>query len=457
MEKLKFILSIIVCKILIFAGKLAGKKGSSTPGNIALKICPSVLKKLSVQIKGGIICTLGTNGKTTTNNMTDLLIRSSGKTTVCNNVGANMLFGVVTAFAAASTAFGKITAEYAVIEIDEASAKIVFRHLKPDYIILTNLFRDQLDRYGEIDITIDHIKKALDMAPDAVLILNADDPLCKYLGEICGNKVVTYGISESVLTPLNETKEGRFCQLCGEELHYRYYHYSQLGDYICPKCGFKRGIPDFEATEIDCSSNVRFTLNGEMRIKSSTYGFYNIYNLLAAAAAVKTAGIEVNNLSEVFSSYKPQIARMEEFKFGDKTVILNLSKNPAGFNQALAAMENDKRRKSVVIAINDNAQDGYDISWLYDVDFEMLKGMCENYAVSGKRMYDMSLRLFYADVCDNPEIGDEPVELAMKFLSDESEVIYLLVNYTVIFDAENKLKKKHKEYMKKRGITNERA
>lgn len=457
MENLKFILSITVCKILIFLGKLAGKKGSSTPGNIALKICPDILKKLSGQLKGKIICTLGTNGKTTTNNMTDLIIRSSGRKTVCNNVGANMLYGVVTAFAAASDIFGKIKAEYAVIEIDEASAKIVFRHLTPNYIILTNLFRDQLDRYGEIDITIEHLKKAIDMAPSAVLIINADDPLCKYLGEICENKVITYGISENVLTPLNETKEGRFCQLCGEELHYNYYHYSQLGDYICPKCGFKRGNPDFEATEVDCIGNVSFTLNGETRIKSSTYGFYNIYNMLASLAAVKTAGISVDNVSEVFSSYEPQIARMEEFKFGDKTVILNLSKNPAGFNQALSAMKNDQRSKSVVIAINDNAQDGYDISWLYDVDFEMLKGMCENYAVSGKRVYDMALRLFYADVCDKPMTDDEPVDLVMKLLSDKSEVIYLLVNYTVIFDAEKKLKKKHKEFMKKRGIKNERA
>lgn len=452
MENIKFILSIIICKMLIFFGKLAGKKGSSTPGNIALKICPSVLKKLSGQIKGKTICTLGTNGKTTTNNMTNLLIRSTGAKTVCNSVGANMLYGVVTAFIDSSDIFGHLKAEHAVIEIDEASARLVFRHLTPDYITITNLFRDQLDRYGEIDITIQLLKEALNMAPEAVLVINGDDPLCKYLSEICENKAVTYGISESVLNPLNETKDGRFCQKCGEELQYEYYHYSHLGNYKCPNCGFEREVPDFEATEIDCEKNVAFTLNGSERIRSSTYGFYNIYNLLAAAAVVKTAEIKTEGLSEVFLSYKPQIARMEEFKFGDKTIILNLSKNPAGFNQAISSVINDSRKKSVVIAINDNAQDGRDISWLYDVDFEMLKNECETYAVSGKRMYDMALRLFYADVCDEPIIDEDPVELAMKLLSDGSEVIYMLVNYTVIFEAENKLKKEHKKFTKKGGI-----
>ena len=141
---------------------------------------------------------------------------------------------------------------------------------------------------------------------------------------------------------------------------------------------------------------------------------------------------------------------MEEFKFGDKTVILNLSKNPAGFNQVISTMANDTRKKSVVIAINDNAQDGYDVSWLYDVDFEKLGGMCVKYGVSGKRKYDMALRLFYADVCDEPEISDEPSKLAVEFLKTDCEVVYLLVNYTVIFDAEKKLIKLNKEYEKTR-------
>lgn len=452
MENIRFILSVAVCKVLILLGKLMGKKGSSGPGNIAFKIYPDILKRLSGQVKGGIVCVLGTNGKTTTNNMIDLLVKEAGETAVCNNVGANMLFGVVTAFADSADFLGRVKKDRAVIEIDEASAKIVFRHINPDYVVLTNLFRDQLDRYGETDMTIDQIKLALNMAKSATFIYNADDPLSSYLGETVENKTVTYGISESVSEEQSGIREGRFCKKCGEELKYNYYHYSQLGDYFCPKCGFKREKPDFEATGIDVRGMVSFTLNGDKHIKSNTYGFYNIYNLLAAVAVSETMGLKISDYSKAFSSYRPQIARMEEFKFGDKTVILNLAKNPAGFNQAMETVINDNRKKSVVIAINDMESDGRDITWLYDVDFEKLKDKCENYAVSGTRMYDMALRLFYADVCENPLIGDEPVELAMKLFKDNSEVIYMLVNYTVIFEAEKKLKKKQKEYNKRKGI-----
>lgn len=443
---MRFILSLWVCKILIFLGKLTGKKGSSTPGKFALKICPDMLRILSKKVIFQTVCVLGTNGKTTTNNMIDMIIKYSGYKTVCNTVGANMLEGVATAFANSANILGSLNADYAVIEIDEASAKIVFNHISPDIIVITNLFRDQLDRYGEIDITIEHLTKAIKMAPNAKLLLNADDPLCYYFSTFNKNEYITYGISEKVLEQLNETKEARFCQCCGNELSYTYYHYSQLGDYICSKCGFHRDSPNFSANNVICENKISFTLNEKINIASNTYGFYNIYNMLAAIAVLDCLNIKIDHYSKAFLGYKPQIARMEEFNF-NKPVILNLSKNPAGFNQAISTIANDKRKKSVVIAINDNAQDGYDVSWLYDVDFERLID-CDNYAVCGKRCYDMALRLFYANVCDNPKIGQDPIPFAMDFLKSDSEVIYVLVNYTVIFDAQTKLLKELKQYEK---------
>ncbi len=446
MNKIKLILSIAVCKMLIWAGKLLGTKSSSAPGQIAMKIYPDILKELSAQVKKDIVCTLGTNGKTTTNNMIDLILKSSGNKTVCNNIGANMLFGVVTAFVNSATLFGKLDCDYASIEIDEASAKIVFRHMTPSYIVITNLFRDQLDRYGEIDSTLEHIKKAVDMAPNATLVINADDPLLMYLKNICENKTVTYGISENVLETDDDTKEGKFCKNCHSELQYEYIHYNQLGNYSCPNCGFKRGNVDFSATDIECTGKIAFNLNNE-KIESNTYGFYNIYNLLASVSVTKQMNLGISDYSEIFQRYKPQIARMEEFYFGDKTVMLNLSKNPAGFNQMISTLENDDRKKAVVIAINDCESDGVDISWLYDVNFEKLTDYVK-YGVSGKRKYDMALRLFYADVCDNPQISDDPAQLAFDFLKTEAEVIYLLVNYTVMFEAQTKLIKLQKEYLK---------
>lgn len=442
--KMKFIFSLWICKILILIGKLTGKKGSSTPGKFALKICPNMLRILSKKVFKQTVCVLGTNGKTTTNNMIDMIIKYSGSKTVCNTVGANMLHGVATAFANSANVFGKLNADYAVIEIDEASAKIVFNHIEPDIIVITNLFRDQLDRYGEIDITIEHLKKAITMAPKAKLVLNIDDPLCYYFSTIKENPFTTYGISQKVLQQLDETKEARFCQCCGNELDYEYYHYSQLGNYNCSNCGFHREIPEYSADDVLCENKISFTLNGSTRINSNTYGFYNIYNMLAAIAVLDSLEIKIDDFSDAFSGYKPQIARMEEFIF-NKPIILNLSKNPAGFNQAISTIVNDPRKKSVVIAINDNAQDGYDVSWLYDVDFERLTD-CDNYAVCGKRCYDMALRLFYANVCESPQIGIDPIPFAMDFLNSTSEVVYVLVNYTVIFDAQTKLLKELKRF-----------
>lgn len=447
--KFKLILSIIVCRLLVCAGKLLGKKGSSTPGRIAMKICPDILKILSKKVHKGIICTLGTNGKTTTNNMINSVILSTGAKTVCNSVGANMLYGIVTAFADSANILGNINADWAVIEIDEATAKKAFDHFTPDYIVLTNLFRDQLDRYGEIELTSDHIKKAIEKAPEATLILNADDPLCNYFSYIFDNKTVCFGVNEQTLEQTDEAKDGRFCKICGSELEYEYYHYSQLGKYKCPGCDFIRKEPDYYASDVKCDGKLNFIFNNKFEIHTNTYGFYNVYNVLAAVSVAETLNLYIANYTNVFREYETQTGRMEEFNF-IKPVILNLAKNPAGFNQAITAIQNDKRKKAVLIGVNDYESDGMDVSWLYDVEFEKLENLC-GYAVSGRRKYDVALRLYYADVCKKPEVFSDPSDGAMALLRTEAEVVYVLVNYTMIFDTQKGLKKKLKQHKKEHG------
>ena len=433
----RLILSILVCKALILIGKISGKKTTAAPGMYASKIYPDLLSHLSKQVRREKICVMGTNGKTTTNNMINMLIENSGKRTVCNKIGANMIDGATTAFAEKANIFGKLNCDYSVIEVDEAYAKILFTHFEPDVIVVTNLFRDQLDRYGEIDMTIEHLKKAIEAAPNAKLVLNADDPICNYFGALKTNETITYGVSEKVLSDSEETQEGKYCRCCGNELSYNFYHYSQLGDYECKNCGYKRPTPDYFAVNVNNSGKVSFTLNNDVEIKSNTYGFYNIYNMLASISVLEIVGIKIEDYEAAFSFYKPQVARMEEFAF-KKPIVLNLAKNPAGFNQAISAVVNDTRKKAVLLAVNDAPSDGRDITWLFDVDFEKLKDF-SGYAVSGKRRYDLALRLYYGDICENPEIGDEPVSLAMKLLDTDCEVVYMLVNYTVMFDAQNKL------------------
>jgi len=432
------LLAVWVTKVLIFLGKLGGKKGSSTPGRFAFKICPNILNDLSSQVRGGIIVVCGTNGKTTTNNLLYSTLVAQGKKVVCNNVGANMLEGVTTAFVNASNLFGKIDADYACIEIDEISTVKVFEHLIPNFMIITNLFRDQLDRYGEIDITIDYLTRALSKSKNTTLVLNADDPLVVALGKNVGNKCVYFGVSEDVGISLNETKEGRFCSFCGDELVYNYYHYSQLGDYACHKCGFARPLVDYPAVNVNLDSGISFDVDNR-RISVNYRGFYNIYNILASYSVAKCLGLKLDNLNRVLGDYKPQIGRMETFEIG-KPVIFNLSKNPAGFNQAISTVISDKRKKDVIVVINDNAQDGKDISWIWDVDFERLAGSNVNlFIASGIRHNDVMIRFKYAQLNNSSDISD--VEKAINTtLQTDAEVLYVLVNYTALFSTQDILK-----------------
>lgn len=350
-----------------------------------------------------------------------------------------MLPGVVTAFIEKTNLFGKLSADYACIEIDEISTIKVFAHFEPDYMIITNLFRDQLDRYGEVEITSGYLEKAVSLCKNTTLILNADDPLLSAFGKKTSKKCYYFGVGEDVGIALNETKEGRFCSFCGDELKYYFYHYSQLGVYRCENCGFSRPKVDFEAKNVNVENYLSFTVN-ELDFDVNYRGFYNIYNILAAYAAISLCGIEISNLNEVLDNYKPQIGRMEEFLINGKQVILNLAKNPAGFNQAISTVLNDKKKKNIIVAVNDMPSDGMDISWIWDVDFERLNDInANNFYVSGIRHNDLAVRFKYAEL--EPLTDFEDIKSAIKKgLEDESDVLYVLVNYTALFSTQKILK-----------------
>lgn len=436
------LLAVWAAKLSAVAGRLIGKKSSSSPGVIALKICPNLIEQLSENIKQGVIVTCGTNGKTTTNNLLNTALLKCGYTTVCNNLGANMVGGIATAFALSADLKGGLEADWAVLEVDEASARRVFAHIKPNYMVITNLFRDQLDRYGEIDITVDLLNEAIDMADDVKLILNGDDPLTAQFGE--GRDAKYFGISEQVLPQIDETKEGQFCVKCGHEMKYNYFHYSQLGDYYCENCGNKRPNIDFDATDIDLSGSMKFTVNKSVKIDVNYRGFYNIYNILAVYSALSVMNVKTDGFNAMLSDYKPQIGRMELIDLG-KPVILNLAKNPAGFNQAIQTVMLDKRKKDIIVAINDLANDGRDVSWLWDVDFDKLSDENLNtLTTTGIRLYDISLRFKYADVKVD-YITRNMKQAITRCLSTDAEVCYVLVNYTALYPTQTTMLEIKKE------------
>lgn len=432
------LIAIWAGKLLTIAGKLIGKKSSSSPGEYALRICPDLVKDLNKCISKKVIVTCGTNGKTTTNNLMCSALEAKGCKVLCNKLGANMLNGIATTYLQAANIFGKVKADYACLEIDEAYTVKVFDYVKPDVMIITNLFRDQLDRYGEIDITSDILKRAIAKTHNLKLILNGDDPLCVQFGREKGVTPFYYGISEKVLPQLNDTKEGRFCPVCGNQQTFNYYHYSQLGDFYCPHCGFKRPKIDFEVKNVSLGTPMKFTINGQP-MKINYKGFYNIYNLIAVYGAMSALGEGTDDFAKLLTGYKPQIGRMQEFKF-NKPVILSLSKNPAGFNQAIATVNTDERKKDVIIAINDKANDGRDVSWLWDVDFDKVSDENLNtLTTTGIRLWDISLRFKYADIKVDHMTHDMG-EAIRKALATDSEVVYVLVNYTALYPTEAVIK-----------------
>ncbi|MBE7040215.1 MAG: DUF1727 domain-containing protein [Ruminococcaceae bacterium] len=451
MKKLRLVIAISVCKLLIRIGRLVGKKGTSKPGEIALKICPDILTMLSGQVKGDIIAVCGTNGKTTTNNMIYSYLKANGKNVVCNNVGANMIYGVCCAFAAKASLLGKLDADYACLEIDEASAVKIFKFFSPDILVITNLFRDQLDRYGEIDLTVDYLKRALDLAPYTKLILNGDDPVCAQFGREGKRECYYFSVSQKVLKTEEESSEGRFCPICGNKLDYNYYHYSQLGDYACNKCGFKRPEPHFAVNNVCLENGMRFELSyfdNKVQFDINYRGFYNIYNVAVSYSAARLALGKLENYRDVLAQYKPQTGRMEEFNIGKK-VILNLSKNPAGFNQGIATvLEDSTFNKVVLIGINDNAGDGKDISWLWDVDFEKLETAdVSRYILCGMRADDLALRLKYGGIEEGKMKKFSALKDAAEAINDGNEnICYALVNYTVVFQMQEILSELKREW-----------
>lgn len=417
------------------------KQGATWAGKIALQICPTILTELAAQVKNDIFMVCGTNGKTTTNNTLCAALEAEGYRVVCNHTGSNMLNGVVAAFVLAADWTGDLRADYACLEVDEASTRRVIPHFSPDYMITTNLFRDQLDRYGEIDAVADLFINVMKCAPDMKIVVNGDDALTSYIALESGNEIIPYGINGQVLQnkESNEMHEGRFCRRCGAPLEYKFRHYSQLGDYACTACDFKRPTIQFDASDIVVGDSLRFKV-GEKQIVANYKGFYNVYNILAVYAALKSCGAKMEHFDEVLLSYNPGNGRMESFEINGTKILLNLAKNPAGFNQNIAAVLQDETPKDLILQVNDKEQDGIDVSWLWDIDFDDLRDANINsIIVSGMRRFDLALRLKYVNI---PCVVEEDMEKAIKDrLAHGCKNLYVLVNFTPLMDTRAAIKR----------------
>jgi len=369
--------------------------GGTWPGEIALKIDPNILRKIAPK---NIILVAGTNGKTTTSLMVKTLLENGEHRVIHNASGANLLNGVVSAILTSTAAV------WGVFEVDENSLPIVLKFIKPKVIVLLNLFRDQLDRYGEVDTIADNWQTALSKVPKqgCSLTVNADDPHLAWIGKNIGQKVFYFGLGDKryFLPQPPHATDSLFCPHCSSRLVFAGHYISHLGEWHCPKCDFTHPKLDLSAKDI----------------KSPLDGVYNLYNVLAATLTAKTLGLSID-----LSRFAPAFGRAEEIN-GAKIL---LSKNPAGFNESLRTILDSKHRGPILLVLNDRIPDGRDVSWIWDVDFELLQKYPFPIYVSGDRAFDLALRLKYAAV---------PVEI-----KEELNASWILPTYSAMLDIRKKL------------------
>lgn len=441
--------AILAGKVVILASRILGNQGTNFAGKIARRIYGRILTDLAKNIDGPIIIVTGTNGKTTTTNMIAEIIKQNNSAYIHNSAGANMITGITTAFIEKTNLSGTRRFDYALLETDEANVPLLLKELTANYLLITNFFRDQLDRYGELDQTINFIKEAVKNTA-IKLVLNADDPLMVHFRNQMGLKCWYYGFDNTPYDTLQgaASREGRFCVVCGHELNYSRYHYAQLGDYECPECHSHNPQTQFTGKNLDMSPAIHMTVNN-VEITSPYQGFYNAYNVLAAASLSSLIGIPDMTIKQALANFRPRAGRMETFIINGKKTVLILVKNPTGLNQSLSMLSSDRSEKNLFIALNDNAADGRDISWIWDADVEPVTdpaAAIKQIVCSGQRSGDMAVRIKYCGF-DPPRIFIKtPLQEGIEYaVYSESEVTYILSTYTALFQCRRILIKMQKQ------------
>jgi lipid II isoglutaminyl synthase (glutamine-hydrolysing) len=410
------------------ASRRSGRGGGTTlPGRVLLRLEPEAIARLGAGLPGGSTIISATNGKTTTAGMIAAILAAEGRPPVHNRAGSNMTWGVATALLEQHGSEG-------LFEVDEAWLPRVAQQLEPRLIVLGNLFRDQLDRYGEMEVLAEEWAKAVEAAPAGTgLALNADDPLIADLGRDSATErrregVLYFGIEDhsQALPELQHAFDAKHCRRCGHPYAYEVAFVGHLGHYSCPNCGAQRPRPDVAATRIELhgmegsATTVRVP-GGEIEVELRLPGLYNVYNALGAIAAALRLGVEPERVAAALRDMRAVFGRVETIAVGGGQVSILLIKNPAGANEVLRTLSLEAKRPptpassqkssdsddkceliageagiDLWIALNDRIADGRDVSWVWDADFELLAGVVRRVTCAGTRAPEMALRLKYA-------------------------------------------------------------
>lgn len=429
------------CKLSRFILRKTGRGGGTAiPGLAAMRISPDILASVSAGME--VILVTGTNGKTTTCNMIHHAITFAGHDCLLNKSGANLAAGITADLICNTNLLGKPKTHYAVLECDESTLKNVAPLIRPAAIVVTNLFSDQVDRYGGVENTLKEVRAGVESSPSSILVLNSDEPLSASLALNVPNKVVWYGMSESVGEQGDiDLSDADKCPVCGGEYEYGYHIYAHLGGFSCPKCGYNRPEPSVEVSSINRieATGSDFTLKTAAKsydVRLSLPAVYNVYNGAATVATVKALGIPEEKAIESLSSVHSSFGRLETFDLNGKRLQMILVKNPAGCNQVFSYLEGLDEDYTAVLCLNDRTGDGHDISWIEDTDYEKLVSdpHLKKIYVCGDRADDLSERLRKAGADDALQTVVTDYDELLAMLEKSEYPIFALPNYTAMMD-----------------------
>ncbi|WP_152588785.1 Mur ligase family protein [Nostoc sphaeroides] len=427
-DRLRLGFAVSVAKSVTFIVRsLRLGAASVLPGSIARRIEPRLLQLLSQQVKNGVILIAGTNGKTTTALLLCTILERKGFRVTHNSTGANLENGLMTALLESTNLLGTLNTDYAILEVDENIVPRVLAPLQPRIILCLNLFRDQLDRYGEVDTISKRWTKVIStLPPETVVIPNADDPTLSNLGQQLPQRVLFFGLNEPehYLEAIPHAVDSIYCPKCGHSLDYKGVYLSHLGDFTCPQCGFSKSKPTLESSEWS----------------QILVGLYNKYNTLAAATAAIELGVDEVTIRYTINTFQAAFGRAEDLVINGKRVRILLSKNPVGTNETIRVVT-QSTDKTTLLVLNDRTPDGTDVSWIWDVDTEKLVERGGTLVVSGDRVYDMALRLRYSQ--KSPEsnlnlIVEEDLRQAIATALEhtpDNETLHILPTYSAMLEV----------------------
>ncbi len=415
--------------------------GTTLPGRLLLALSPDAIVRLSGKLERGSVVVSATNGKTTTARMLAGMLAPPFRLSH-NRAGANLASGV------ASALLERDRADAGLFEVDEAALPHVARELAPTVMVLGNLFRDQLDRYGELEAIAERWNDlTATLSSDRVLVRNVDDPLVASLDPGAA-RVIGFGIDDPAvgLAGMEHASDSKWCASCGQRLDYAAVYLGHLGDWSCPNCDTRRPALDVAATavEIEGLEACRFQLVtplGSAPVRLPVPGLYNVYNAVAAAAAACATGVvSLERIVTGLERFDPAFGRFERLHLDGRDAVLVLVKNPAGANEVVRTLIRDGEPKRVLLALNDRIADGRDVSWIWDVDFELFQGQLEHAVTSGTRAAEMALRLKYAgQPGDRVEVVSDLGAAFDTVVAGEGGTAYLLATYTAMLDLRHTL------------------